>query len=793
MFKAAMLLSHQYNITIEGEFIGWQAEQTTGNIIDAMHIMCHAVSVSNVVGVVGPWLSREAQVIAPFGEKLGIPVISYSATNPGLSDQNAYPNFHRTVASDFVAAAAVAKLFIRYNWTSCTIIYQNDAFGTGGANAISEAFNDSRLIVSQMIVFDIATRSIRGDLKSLLTNAATRMVVVWAESLYTYLILQEALASNVVGPQFTWILSSSVSLNSFNQTFYENLIGMLLIEPAVGSVVNAPINATLLSAAYSIWQQYELESFPGSMNVDNYALFTFDATWTLIQSLQQLCTSKINISSSCLSFIESSFCFDRRFIHSNLLLDVISRTEFLGVSGPIQFSMNVTDRITGLYYSAKNAQPSSNGLSFVSVLEYSHPGDWRIPTKENVIIWPGNSLTQPIGGTLLKGVNLRIGVIESVPFTIVEKIKDASGQSTIQYSGYVHDLIKLLQNKMEFIPIIELASPNQTYNGLIQAVRNGDYDIVIGDVTVTATRRKLVDFSNTIFDNSLRIIIRKTTDVNIDLFSFLKPFSWNLWLLLLCTLIYAGILIYIIERQDNETLQNQSILSQIAMYVWYSFGNIVGYGVEFHTNTGAGRLLTAGLYILSLILVASYTANLASDLTIAKSKSIISGIDDIKNGKIPFNRIGILVDSAPEEYYLREISNGARNYYPLHSLNEAYFSLLTNMIDAAFWDSGAVEYVTNNIFCNLTLIGNDFDKSVFGIVTPQKWLYAQDLDVNILSLREAGDIEKLRQKWFQAKTCSDSSEISTAIKIEAMSALVKLLIKRVRLASMSTQVTRTST
>ncbi|CAF1259069.1 unnamed protein product [Rotaria sordida] len=766
-----MLLSHQYNITIEGEFIGWQAEQTTGNIIDAMHIMCHAVSVSNVVGVVGPWLSREAQVTAPFGEKLGIPVISYSATNPDLSDQNAYPNFHRTVASDFAAAAALAKLFIRYNWTSCTIIYQNDAFGTGGALAISEAFNDSRLIVSQMIVFDIATSSIRGDLKSLLTNAATRMVVVWAESLYTYLVLQEALDSNVAGPQFTWILSSTIPLNSFNQTFYKNLIGMLVIEPAVGSVVNAPINATLLNAAYSIWQQYEPESFPGSMNVDNYALFAFDATWTLIQSLQQLCTSEINISSSCLSFIGSSFCFDRRFIHSNLLLDVISRTEFLGVSGPIQFSINVTDRITGLYYSAKNAQPSSNGLSFVSVLEYSHPGDWRIPTKENVIIWPGNSLTQPISGTVLKGVNLRIGVIETVPFTIVENVIDASGQSTIQYSGYVHDLIKLLQNKMEFIPIIELASPNQTYNGLIQAVRNGVYDIVIGDVTVTATRRKFVDFSNTIFDNSLRIIIRKTTDVNIDLFSFLKPFSWNLWLLLLCTLIYAGILIYIIERQDNETLQNQSILSQIAMYVWYSFGNIVGYGVEFHTNTGAGRLLTAGLYILSLILVASYTANLASDLTIAKSKSIISGIDDIKNGKIPFNRIGILVDSATEEYYLREISNGARNYYPLHSLNEAYSSLLTNMIDAAFWDSGAVEYATNNIYCNLTLIGNDFDKSVFAIVTPQKWLYAQDLDVNILSLREAGDIEKLRQKWFQAKTCSDSSEISTAIKIEAISGL----------------------
>ncbi|CAF1173737.1 unnamed protein product [Rotaria sordida] len=525
---------------------------------------------------------------------------------------------------------------------------------------------------------------------------------------------------------------------------------MFLIEPAVESVVNAPINATLLNAAYSIWQQYEPESFPGSMNVDNYALFVFDATWTLIQSLQQVCASKINISSLYLSFIGSSYCFDRRFIHSKLLLDAVSRTEFLGVSGPIQFSVNVTDRITGLYYSAKNAQSSSNGLSFVSVLEYSHPGDWRISTKENVIIWPGNSLTQPIGGALLKGVNLRIDVIESAPFTIVEKVIDVSGQSTIEYSGYVHDLIELLQNKMEFIPTIELAPSNQTYNGLVRAVRNGVYDIVIGDVTVTVARRKLVNFSNTIFDNSLRIIIRKTTDVNIDLFSFLKPF---------------------LQREDNEALQNQSILPQVVLHVWYSFGNIVGYGVEFHTNTAARRLLTAGLYILSLILAASYTANLASDLTIAKSKAIISGIDDIKNGKIPFNRIGILVGSAPEEYYLREISNGARNYYPLQSLNDLYLSLLTNMIDAAFWDSGTIEYVTNNIYCNLTIIGNDFDKRVFGIVTPQKWWYAQDLDVNILSLRQAGDLEKLRQKWFQAKKCPDSLETSTAIEIEAISGL----------------------
>ena len=206
---------------------------------------------------------------------------------------------------------------------------------------------------------------------------------------------------------------------------------------------------------------------------------------------------------------------------------------------------------------------------------------------------------------------------------------------------------------MKFIPDIQLAPSNQTYAGLIKAVANGDYDIVVGDVTVTAIRRELVGFSNAIFDNSLRIIMRKTPAAELDLLSFLKPFSRNLWCLVLGACVVAGVLLCLVEREENEALRNRSLLSQLTMSVWYSFGNIVGYGVDFGASTAPGRLITFGLYILSLILVASYTANLASDLTISKTKNIISGMEDLKSGKIPFNRIGIRGGTAGEEYYLR--------------------------------------------------------------------------------------------------------------------------------------------
>ncbi|CAF4633309.1 unnamed protein product [Rotaria sp. Silwood1] len=695
MFKAAVLLSQQYNIKIDGQFIEWQVAQTNEKAINAISSTCQAASASNIVGIVGPVLSRETPIIAEFGERVGIPVISYAATDPDLSDRNAYPAFYRTVPSDNATATAIVKLFLRFNWTSCIIIYQNDAYGSGGEKALTKEFMNNGLTVVDTLVFDIATLRIRNNMKNVLTSSSTRIVVVWAGSRYTSIILQNAFDSDVLGPHFTWILSSSVSLNSSNETFHQKTIGMLTVEPISGNFVHASINTTLLNAAYNIWKQYEPETFPKSGKVDDFALFAFDATWLLIQSLQEFCLKTTNNSSSCISFVNSSFCFDRHFLNSESLFDTINNMTFLGVSGPIQFNRNVTDRIDGSFYYAQNSRNFSNRLSFVPVLKYSNRDGWQEYSKANVIIWSGSSLVPPTGGAKLDGVKLRIGVVHAVPFTMINTVIDEFGQNTTKLIGYIPDLIDLLQKKMKFIPNIELIPLNRTYASLGQLVED--------------------------------------------------------------------------QRKNNRILKKKRMIGLCAMSVWYTFGNLVGYGAgRLHPKTPAGRLLTAGLYILCLVLVASYTANLASDLTISKSKNIISGIDDIKSGKISSNRIGIRVGTAMEEYYLREISNGNRNYHPLKSQQDIYDSLLNNIIDVSIHDAGAAEYVINNIYCNLTLVGEGFDKSVFGIITPKQWLYGQDLDVNILSLRETGSLDNLRRKWFQIKKCSDSSSISTAIDIEAL-------------------------
>ena len=771
MFKAAIFLSHQYNITIEGQFIGWQSVQTGGDEMNALSNACLLVSSSNIVGIIGPALSRESKFIAPFAAKLGIPAISYASTNPELSDRNIYSTFYRTVPSDNVIALAIAKLFIQFSWTSCIIIYQNDAFGSGGIKAIGETFSKHNLTVTEMLMFDVGTLTIRGDLKNVLTSSSTRIVLVWLDSAYQKLLLQNAFDSDVLGPHFTWIFSSTIPLTTLNQTWHTKLIGMLSIEPVVGNAVDAPINGTLLTAAYNIWEQYELESFPGADDVDYYALFTFDATWTLIQSLKQLCSTTINNSSSCISFTGTSFCFDRRFLNSRSFFDIINNNVFLGVTGSIQFSPDVTDRIDGTYYVVKNIQNSSNSLNYVSVLVWSNSAGWTSHTQSNTILWPGDSMKPPLGYATMSGVTLKIGIIEAAPFTILENVTDKSGENKTKQIGYVPDLIELLKKNVGFNSIIIVVPSNQTYNALIDAVADGVYDIVVADVTITAERRKKVAFSSSIYDNSLRIIIREATHANVDFLSYFKPFSLKLWLTLLATTVFAGFLICLLEREENEALRNKSILSLIGKSMWYSTGTVIGYGVDFHVTTAAGRLLTIGLYILSLVSVAAYTAKLASDLTISQSRGIISGIDDIKNGKLASERIGIVINSSVEDYYVREISKGSQKFRPLKSKEDMYTQLLNKQIDASIMDSGTLEYSTNNVYCSLTLVGTDFDKSSFAIVSKKKWLYQQDLDVNILSLRESGALDQLEKKWFQTNVCSRPLPISSAMTIESMAGL----------------------
>lgn len=157
-------------------------------------------------------------------------------------------------------------------------IHQNDDFGTGGNEAIRNLFSNNGLSVAQTIVFDLTTLSIRGNLKEVLLSSPSRIVILWVFEEHTPVILKQAVNDDVVGPRFTWILRSNISLDYFNETSSDQLTGLLVMESTSSRVVNAPYNISLLQAASTIWQEYEPETYPFSTTIHDYALFCFDAT-----------------------------------------------------------------------------------------------------------------------------------------------------------------------------------------------------------------------------------------------------------------------------------------------------------------------------------------------------------------------------------------------------------------------------------------------------------------------------------------------------------------------------------
>ncbi|UJR19208.1 hypothetical protein I4U23_022338 [Adineta vaga] len=73
-----------------------------------------------------------------------------------------------------------------------------------------------------------------------------------------------------------------------------------------------------------------------------------------------------------------------------------------------------------------------------------------------------------------------------------------------------------------------------------------------------------------------------------------------------------------------------------------------------------------------------------------------------------------------------------------------------------------------NIFKSFELLKR---YSVF--VSPQTFgtPCTQDLDITILSLRESGEFDNLKVKWFQVKLCRDDIQTTTAKEIQSMSGL----------------------
>ena len=241
----------------------------TGDSSVAADVALRLVEVDGVHGIVGPNASSAALPVAQsISGALGIPTISPSATSPQLTgvEDNGY--FFRTALSDAAQGPFLARMTRERGFNNVGLVYQDDAYGRGLADAFQAAWSG----MLQSVSIDVDQASYLPELERSANAGAEALVVIAFEG-QALSIVQEALDKGIYNRFVFGDAAKRVSL--VKEIGGEKLGGMYGTAGAT-----APDNA-----ATADWEAAFISEY-GELPVLAYVKETYDATVALALATQ---------------------------------------------------------------------------------------------------------------------------------------------------------------------------------------------------------------------------------------------------------------------------------------------------------------------------------------------------------------------------------------------------------------------------------------------------------------------------------------------------------------------------
>ena len=76
-----------------------------------------------------------------------------------------------------------------------------------------------------------------------------------------------------------------------------------------------------------------------------------------------------------------------------------------------------------------------------------------------------------------------------------------------------------------------------------------------GDITITSDREEKVDFSLPYSESGVVMVVKAEPNKLKNMWIFLKPLSWDLWLMIVVAAIFIGLVLRTLERRLNPQRQ----------------------------------------------------------------------------------------------------------------------------------------------------------------------------------------------------------------------------------------------
>ncbi|CAL8334830.1 unnamed protein product [Boreogadus saida] len=168
--------------------------------------------------IIGGASSTTAIILSRTLASLSVPVISYLASCPCLSDRHRFPNFFRTIPSDVYQAKIMARLAILFNWTWIGAVIEKNDYGRLAIQAFKEEIKGSGVCLAFLEA--VSRETIEEDAKRAATtvqHSTARVILIFCWHTDVRELFLQLAKRNVTDRQFlaseAWSTSSDLLQN----------------------------------------------------------------------------------------------------------------------------------------------------------------------------------------------------------------------------------------------------------------------------------------------------------------------------------------------------------------------------------------------------------------------------------------------------------------------------------------------------------------------------------------------------------------------------------------------------
>ncbi len=347
---------------------------------------------------------------------------------------------------------------------------------------------------------------------------------------------------------------------------------------------------------------------------------------------------------------------------------------------------------------------------------------------QDVVVRDASTAADPVTGA---SPELRVAVAGSEPFVVMR-------EGAIE--GLAVDVWRAAAQRANLR--FQLTRVENVRRG-IDLVAAGQYDILIGPVSITAERAERVRFTLPYFQSSLSIIARAESTPGWKRFAaafMSKTFLAAIGVLFL-VLSIVGVLIWLAERRQNHAQFPRGAVRGIGNGIWLALVTMttVGYGDRAPLSP-AGRVITGVWMVIALITASSLTAGIASALTVSQlSSSSIENAEQLANRRVAVVR-GTPAVRLARRYRARTIE--------VPDFPAAMQRLTAGGADAVVFDRPMLlYYLQRHPDSGFTVPASRYVPQGYGFALPPDTAWLHRLNIALLYLEEGGQVRQVATDW----------------------------------------------